>query len=88
MLYRAAVTGLGASARDLDALQLGATAVLAGRYRRRTEADAVAIGSVSVSPPRAEIAGLASLEKARGLAAGRTRVAWLSFLVTRCSWTG
>lgn len=47
---------------------LGATVVLVGRDRGRTEAAAAEIGSASASPPRAEIADLASLEQVRGLA--------------------
>jgi retinol dehydrogenase 12 len=48
--------------------RLGATVVLVGRDRGRTEAAAAEIGAVSGSPPRAEIADLASLEQVRGLA--------------------
>src|SRR5215472_6915742 len=48
--------------------RLGATVVLVGRDRGRTEAAAAGIGPVSGSPPRAEIADLASLEQVRGLA--------------------
>ena len=57
--------------------RLGATVVLVGRDRGRTEAAAAEIGAVSGSPPRAEIADLASLEQVRGLAerlAGLERV--------------
>jgi NAD(P)-dependent dehydrogenase (short-subunit alcohol dehydrogenase family) len=48
--------------------RLGAEVVLVGRDHGRTEAAVAAIGSVSASPPRAEIADLASLEQVRGLA--------------------
>jgi NAD(P)-dependent dehydrogenase (short-subunit alcohol dehydrogenase family) len=48
--------------------RLGATVVLVGRDRGRTEAAAAEIGPVNGSPPRAEIADLASLEQVRELA--------------------
>jgi NAD(P)-dependent dehydrogenase (short-subunit alcohol dehydrogenase family) len=48
--------------------RLGATVVLVGRDRGRTEAAAAEIGPVNGPPPRAEIADLASLEQVRGLA--------------------
>ena len=47
---------------------LGATVVLVGRDRGRTEAAAAEIGPAGASPPRAEVADLASLEQVRGLA--------------------
>ena len=48
--------------------RLGATVVLVGRDRARTEAAAAEIGPASGPPPRVEIADLASLEQVRGLA--------------------
>src|SRR5215470_4787344 len=48
--------------------RLAATVVLVGRDRGRTEAAAGEIGAVSGSPPRVEIADLASLGQVRGLA--------------------
>ena len=62
-----ATSGIGKAAAAALA-RLGATVVLVGRDRGRTEAAAAEIGSVSVSPPRAEIADLSSLEQVRGLA--------------------
>jgi NAD(P)-dependent dehydrogenase (short-subunit alcohol dehydrogenase family) len=62
-----ATSGIGKAAATALA-GMGATVVLVGRDRGRTEAAAAAIGSVSASPPRAEIADLASLEQVRGLA--------------------
>ncbi len=62
-----ATSGIGKAAAAALA-GLGATVVLVGRDRGRTEAAAAEIGSVSASPPRAEIADLASLEQVRGLA--------------------
>ena len=62
-----ATSGIGKAAATALA-RLGATVVLVGRDRGRTEAAAAEIGSVSASPPRAEIADLASLEQVRGLA--------------------
>jgi len=62
-----ATSGIGkATAAALAGL--GATVVLVGRDRSRTEAAAAEISSVSASPPRAEIADLASLEQVRQLA--------------------
>jgi retinol dehydrogenase-12 len=62
-----ATSGIGKAAATALA-GMGATVVLVGRDRGRTEAVAAAIGSVSESPPRTEIADLASLEQVRGLA--------------------
>ncbi len=62
-----ATSGIGKAAATALA-GAGATVVLVGRDRGRTEAVAAAIGSASASPPRAEIADLASLEQVRGLA--------------------
>jgi NAD(P)-dependent dehydrogenase (short-subunit alcohol dehydrogenase family) len=62
-----ATSGIGKAAAAAVA-RLGATVVLVGRDRGRTEAAVAEIGSVSASPPRAEIADLASLEQVRGLA--------------------
>jgi retinol dehydrogenase-12 len=62
-----ATSGIGKAAATALA-GLGATVVLVGRDRGRTEAAAAEIGSVSASPPRAEVADLASLEQVRGLA--------------------
>jgi NAD(P)-dependent dehydrogenase (short-subunit alcohol dehydrogenase family) len=62
-----ATSGIGKAAATAVA-RLGATVVLVGRDRRRTEAAVAEIGSVSASPPRAEIADLSSLEQVRGLA--------------------
>jgi NAD(P)-dependent dehydrogenase (short-subunit alcohol dehydrogenase family) len=62
-----ATSGIGKAAATALA-RLGATVVLVGRDRGRTEAAAAEIGSVSASPPRADIADLASLEQVRGLA--------------------
>jgi NAD(P)-dependent dehydrogenase (short-subunit alcohol dehydrogenase family) len=62
-----ATSGIGKAAATALA-RLGATVVLVGRDRGRTETAAAEIGSVSASPPRAEIADLASLEQVRGLA--------------------
>jgi retinol dehydrogenase 12 len=62
-----ATSGIGkAAAASLAGL--GATVVLVGRDRGRTEAAAAEIGPVSASPPQAEIADLASLDQVRGLA--------------------
>jgi len=63
-----ATSGIGKAVATAVA-GLGATVVLVGRDRRRTEAAAAEIGSVSASKPRAEIADLASLDQVRGLAA-------------------
>ena len=62
-----ATSGIG-KATAAALARLGATVVLVGRDRGRTEAAAAEIGSVSASPPQAEIADLASLEQVRGLA--------------------
>ena len=62
-----ATSGIGKAAATALA-RLGATVVIVGRDRGRTEATAAQIAAVSVSPPRAEIADLASLEQVRGLA--------------------
>jgi retinol dehydrogenase 12 len=62
-----ATSGIGKAAAAALA-GLGATVVLVGRDRGRTEATAAEIGSVSASPPRAEVADLASLGQVRGLA--------------------
>jgi len=62
-----ATSGIGkATATALAGL--GATVVLVGRDRGRTDAAATEVGSVSASSPRTEIADLASLEQVRGLA--------------------
>lgn len=63
-----ATSGIGRAAAAALA-RLGATVVMVGRDRDRTEAAAARIAAVSTSPPRAEIADLASLEQVRGLAA-------------------
>ena len=62
-----ATSGIGKAAAAALA-RLGATVVLVGRDRGRTEAAAAEIGPASASPPRAEVADLASLEQVRGLA--------------------
>jgi retinol dehydrogenase-12 len=62
-----ATSGIG-KATAAALARLGATVVLVGRDRSRTEAAAAEISSVSASPPRAEIADLASLEQVRELA--------------------
>jgi NAD(P)-dependent dehydrogenase (short-subunit alcohol dehydrogenase family) len=62
-----ATSGIGKAAATALA-RLGATVVLVGRDRGRTEAAAAQIAAVSGSAPRAEIADLASLEQVRGLA--------------------
>jgi len=62
-----ATSGIGKATATALA-RLGAEVVLVGRDRGRTEAAVAAIGSVSASSPRAEIADLASLEQVRGLA--------------------
>ena len=62
-----ATSGIGKAAA-VSLARLGATVVLVGRDRGRTEAAAAEIGSVSASPPLTEIADLASLEQVRGLA--------------------
>jgi NAD(P)-dependent dehydrogenase (short-subunit alcohol dehydrogenase family) len=62
-----ATSGIGKAAATALA-RLGATVVLVGRDHGRTEAAAAEIAPVSASPPRAEVADLASLEQVRGLA--------------------
>ena len=62
-----ATSGIGKATATALA-RLGATVVLVGRDRGRTEAAAAEIRSGSASPPRVEIADLASLEQVRGLA--------------------
>jgi NAD(P)-dependent dehydrogenase (short-subunit alcohol dehydrogenase family) len=62
-----ASSGIG-KATATELARLGASVVLVGRDRGRTEAAAAEIGPVSGSPPRVEIADLASLEQVRGLA--------------------
>ena len=62
-----ATSGIGKAAATALA-RLGATVVLVGRDRGRAEAAAAEIAPVSASPPRAEVADLASLEQVRGLA--------------------
>ena len=62
-----ATSGIGKAAAAALA-GLGATVVLVGRDRGRTEAAAAEIGSASASPPRAEVADLACLGQVRGLA--------------------
>jgi retinol dehydrogenase 12 len=62
-----ATSGIGKAAAAALA-KMGATVVLVGRDRGRTEAAAAQIAAVSASPPRAEIADLSSLEQVRGLA--------------------
>src|SRR3984957_12919286 len=62
-----ATSGIGRAAATALA-KLGATVVMVGRDRGRTEAAAAQIAAVSASPPRTEIADLPSLEQGRGLA--------------------
>jgi NAD(P)-dependent dehydrogenase (short-subunit alcohol dehydrogenase family) len=62
-----ATSGIGKAAAAALA-GLGATVVLVGRDRGRTEAAAAEIGPASASPPRAEVADLACLVQVRGLA--------------------
>src|SRR5580700_7028926 len=62
-----ATSGIGRAAATALA-KLGATVVMVGRDRGRTEAAAAQVAAVSASPPRTEIADLASLEQVRGLA--------------------
>jgi NAD(P)-dependent dehydrogenase (short-subunit alcohol dehydrogenase family) len=62
-----ATSGIGMAAATALA-RLGATVVMVGRDRSRTEAAAAQVAAVSASPPRAEIADLASLDQVRGLA--------------------
>src|SRR6202011_4942068 len=63
-----ATSGIGQAAAAALA-KLSATVVMVGRDRGRTEAAAARIAAVSATPPRAEVADLASLEQVRGLAA-------------------
>jgi retinol dehydrogenase 12 len=62
-----ATSGIGKAAATALA-RMGATVVLVGRDRGRTEAAAAEIGSVSASPPQTQIADLASMDQVRGLA--------------------
>ena len=62
-----ATSGIGKAAATALA-KLGATVVMVGRDRGRTEAAAARIAAMSASLPRAEIADLSSLEQVRGLA--------------------
>src|SRR5690349_21894184 len=75
-----ATSGIG-KATAAALARLGATVVLVGRDRSRTEAAAAGIGSVSASPPRAEIADLASLEQVRELAGRLTGLERIDVLV-------
>lgn len=75
-----ATSGIGKAAAAALA-GLGATVVLVGRDRGRTEATAAEIGSVSASPPRAETADLACLEQVRGLAERLAGLARIDVLV-------
>jgi NAD(P)-dependent dehydrogenase (short-subunit alcohol dehydrogenase family) len=59
-----ATSGIGKAAATALA-RLGATVVMVGRDRGRTEAAAAQIAAVATSPPRAETADLASLEQVR-----------------------
>ena len=62
-----ATSGIGKAAATSLA-RLGATVVMVGRDRGRTEAAAAQIAAVGASPPGVEIADLASLDQVRGLA--------------------
>jgi retinol dehydrogenase-12 len=62
-----ATSGIG-KATAAALARLGATVVLVGRDRARTEAAAAEVGSAGGPPPRAEVADLSSLEQVRGLA--------------------
>ena len=62
-----ATSGIGKATATALA-RLGATVVMVGRDRGRTEAAAAQIATVSASPPQVEIADLASLEQVRQLA--------------------
>ena len=62
-----ATSGIGRAAATALA-SLGATVVMVGRDRGRTQAAAAQIATVSASPPQVEIADLASLEQVRRLA--------------------
>src|SRR5579859_7399205 len=63
-----ATSGIGKATATALA-RLGATVVIVGRDRGRTEAAAAQIAAESGSQPRAEVADLASQEQVRGLAA-------------------
>jgi retinol dehydrogenase 12 len=75
-----ATSGIGKAAAAALA-GLGATVVLVGRDRGRAEAAAAELGSVSASPPRAEVADLASLEQVRGLAERLARLERIDVLI-------
>jgi len=60
-------SGIGKAAATALA-RMGAQIVLVGRDRGRAEAAAAEIAGVSMVPPKAEIADLASMEQARALA--------------------
>jgi len=75
-----ATSGIGKAAAAALA-RLGATVVLVGRDRGRTEAAAAEIGPASASPPRAEVADLASLEQVRGLAGRLARLERIDVLI-------
>jgi NAD(P)-dependent dehydrogenase (short-subunit alcohol dehydrogenase family) len=62
-----ATSGIGKATATALA-RLGATVVLVGRDRSRTEAAAAEVGAAGGPPPRPEVADLASLEQVRGLA--------------------
>lgn len=62
-----ATSGIGKATATALA-RMGATVVLAGRDRGRTEAVAAQIGAAGASPPKVEVADLASMEQVRGLA--------------------
>ena len=75
-----ATSGIGKAAAAALA-GLGATVVLVGRDRGRTEAAAAEIGSASASPPRVEVADLACLEQVRGLAERLTGLERIDVLI-------
>ena len=62
-----ATSGIGKATATALA-RLGATVVLVGRDRDRTEAAAAEVSAAGGPPPRTEVADLASLEQVRGLA--------------------
>lgn len=62
-----ATSGIGKATATALA-RLGATVVLVGRDRGRTEAAAAEVGAAGGPPPQPEVADLASLEQVRGLA--------------------
>src|ERR1700756_4822123 len=62
-----ATSGIGKATATALA-RLGATVVLVGRDRDRTEAAAAEVGAAGGPPPRTGVADLASLEQVRGLA--------------------